>query len=139
MQDVGCDYTEQGGILIDKIFLRRLACFGYHGAFQEEKQLGQIFYIDVELDLDLSKAAQSDKLEDSIDYSEVYILIKDEVGASPVNLIEHLAQRIIQSLFQNFFLIQAVKLQIDKKAPAGISGHHGEIGIQITRTRGDFF
>ena len=57
---------------MDTIKLIRMAFFGYHGDEPEETKLGQRFYIDVELHLDLSKVGETDCLEDSVNYVAVY-------------------------------------------------------------------
>jgi dihydroneopterin aldolase len=69
---------------------------GYHGLFDVERENRQPFIVDVELELDLSKAGKSDDLNDSIDYNDVAILIHNEIVGPPVKLIETLALRPIQ-------------------------------------------
>ncbi len=51
---------------MDKIVMKSLAFFGYHGVMEEEETLGQKFFIDIELYTDLNKAGQSDKVEDTV-------------------------------------------------------------------------
>ena len=57
---------------MDKIVLKNMAFYGYHGNLESEQAQGQRFFVDVEITTDLTKAGQSDLLEDSINYVEVY-------------------------------------------------------------------
>ena len=69
-----------------------------HGVRPEEKTLIQPFEIDVEIICDLSKAAQSDKLEDTVDYSHVVSVVKDVMLGEQCHLIERLAELILERL-----------------------------------------
>ena len=60
----------------DKILLNNMKFYAYHGVLPEEQEKGQNFYIDVEIDYSTKKAGLSDNLEDTIDYSLVYEIIK---------------------------------------------------------------
>ena len=79
----------------DKIVLQGMRFFGYHGVLPEERTMGQWFEIDVEIWGDLSKAAESDNVEDTLNYQQVYRDIKAIVEGEPVNLLEHLTHKII--------------------------------------------
>ena len=60
---------------MDKIILKNMAFYGYHGNLDSEKSQGQRFYVDVEIKTDLTKPGQTDVLEDSINYVEVYDMV----------------------------------------------------------------
>ena len=75
----------------DRIRLRGLQFFAYHGVMDEEKTLGQRFFVDVDLMRDLSLAGQSDQVQDTINYAEVYQVIKLIVTEERYHLIERLA------------------------------------------------
>ena len=51
---------------MDRINLRNMAFYGYHGNLPSENEIGQRFFVDISLALDLSKAGQSDQLEESM-------------------------------------------------------------------------
>ena len=53
-----------------------MAFYGYHGNLESEQAQGQRFFVDVEITTDLTKAGQSDQLEDSINYVEVYEIVE---------------------------------------------------------------
>lgn len=70
---------------MDHIDLKGMAFFGYHGDEPEETKLGQRFYIDVEMDLDLSRVGETDALEDSVNYVAVYEIVKRGLKEVPIN------------------------------------------------------
>jgi dihydroneopterin aldolase len=84
--------------LSDKIRILGLMINARHGVRHEEKTLTQPFEIDVEITLDLSKSAESDKLEDTVDYSIVVSVVKDVMQGDHCCLIERLAGLIIERL-----------------------------------------
>ena len=69
-----------------------------HGVRPEEKTLHQPFEVDVEIKSDLSKAAASDKLDDTIDYSHVVSIVADVMNGERCCLLEHLAGKIVERL-----------------------------------------
>jgi dihydroneopterin aldolase len=112
-----------------KILLEGMEFFAYHGVYQEEREKGQNFSIDLEILADYSKACYSDKLEDAIDYVQVYELVKAEM-AIPSSLLENVAQRIIDSIQKSFDQIEGIKVKITKLQPP-ISGKLKGIGIEL--------
>ncbi|TRM11137.1 dihydroneopterin aldolase [Lentibacillus cibarius] len=121
---------------MDKILLNQLAFYGYHGLFQEEKKLGQRFYVDVELHADLKKAGRSDDMNDSIDYGAVYHVIKAVMEGKSINLLEALAETISIQLFQSFSLLDACLIRITKPDPP-IPGHYQSVAAEIFRRRNE--
>lgn len=79
---------------MDRIVLRDMRFFGYHGVLPEERAQGQPFEVDLEVELDLSRSRQSDRLEETVDYRLLYRAVKEVVEGEAVNLLEHLAERI---------------------------------------------
>ena len=71
---------------MDKIVLKNMAFYGYHGNLESEQSQGQRFFVDVEITTDLTKAGQSDQLEDSINYVEVYELVESIMTGEKRNL-----------------------------------------------------
>lgn len=118
----------------DKVHLNNLAFFAYHGALPEENSLGQKFFLDLELSMDLSVAGQSDKLDDTVCYSTVFQVVQHIVKNERFKLIEALAETIAQELLNNFGQLQAVHLKV-KKPEAPIEGIFDYVGVEIYRTR----
>ena len=113
---------------MDKIILNGCRFYGYHGAFAEEQTLGQIFVVDLELAVDLTKASQSDNLDDTVHYGLVFEAVQKYI------LIERLAGAICEDLFAQFPPIQSIKVRITKENPP-INGHYKSVGIELERSR----
>jgi dihydroneopterin aldolase len=78
----------------DRIVLSGLQARGNHGVFDFERADGQLFVVDVALELDLAPAARSDAVEDTVHYGELAERLVKIIGGEPVNLIETLAERL---------------------------------------------
>jgi dihydroneopterin aldolase len=76
------------------IQLRGLSLLGVHGVLPEEQQRAQPFEVDIDLTVDISKAAATDALEDTIDYGEITTMVARVVNDESYALIEKLATRI---------------------------------------------
>lgn len=118
---------------MDKIFFNGLAFYAYHGAFPEENRLGQRFLVDLELRLDLAPAARTDDLERTVNYAEVYGVVKAEAEGGPHALVETLAERIATRLLTDF-PVEEVKVRVTKPDPP-IPGHYQSVGVEILRRR----
>ena len=80
--------------MTDKITLTGLKARGHHGVFDFERANGQDFVIDVVLELDLAKAAETDDVRDTVHYGELAEKLIAVIAGEPVNLIETLAERL---------------------------------------------
>lgn len=119
---------------MDKISLTNCRFYGYHGAFKEEQTLGQIFAVDCDLQVDLTVASQSDKLDDTVHYGLVFERIKALVEGPPFQLIERLAGAICEDLFAHFPQIEGIRCTIYKENPP-IAGHYDSVSITLDRSR----
>ncbi|MBA4601272.1 dihydroneopterin aldolase [Thermoactinomyces mirandus] len=118
---------------MDKIFMNRLSFYAYHGTFPEENRLGQRFYVDLELILDLRQAGTTDDLEKTVDYTKVYERVRQEMTETRVKLIERLAEQIARRLLADFPIAE-VMVRITKPNPP-IPGHFESVGVEIVRKR----
>jgi len=118
----------------DKIVLADLAFYGYHGVMQEENALGQRFRIDLECGVDLSKPGQTDDVEDTISYDQIFNLVNERVTLTRFKLIEALGQHLIDGLFETFPTIEWVKVRV-RKPEAPIPVVVGEFAIELFRDR----
>ncbi|HMA38416.1 MAG TPA: dihydroneopterin aldolase [Chloroflexia bacterium] len=78
----------------DRILLRGLVFYGYHGVSREEQTLGQRFRVDLALSVDLAAAAHSDALADTVSYAAVYQQVQAIMEGPPSRLLEHVAGQI---------------------------------------------
>jgi len=116
---------------MDIVEISNLRCYGYVGYFPEEKILGQWFEVNVRIAYDLSKAGQTDKLTDTINYAEVVKLIKERIASSKYDLIERLSEVIAQDILK-ISLVQNVKLRLTKISPP-IPDFSGQVSLEIVR------
>lgn len=99
-----------------QIELKEMIFHAFHGALPQESIVGNTFVVDLLLTANLSQAIMSDCLEDTINYAEVFDVVKEEM-AIPSKLLEHVAGRIISSLKDNFPQLQEVRLKLSKLNP----------------------
>ena len=123
-----------GSDSLDRIELRGVRALGYHGVLPEERVAGQTFVVDLVLHLDLSAAAASDDVADTVHYGELAAAVVAAVGREPVNLIETLAQRIADVALA-YDLVQLVLVTVHKpEAPVGVP--FGDVAVTLIRSRG---
>lgn len=118
----------------DRIVIKGISDFGYHGVFEQERRNGQEFLVDVVLSLDLSLPSVNDDLEATINYATVCAIISDEITGEPVALIERLAGRISERLLEDFSMIQKIEVTIHKPA-APVEQNFSDISVTIERSR----
>ena len=119
----------------DVIRLAGMSFYGYHGVSAAEKETGRQFEVDCELELDIADAAQSDRLSDTVDYTKVYITIKDVVEGKAFALLESLAGELAALLLDKF-PIYRVTLKVRKLHPP-VAGAIRHIEVEVTRQQGD--
>ncbi|WEJ57118.1 dihydroneopterin aldolase [Devosia sp. FJ2-5-3] len=118
----------------DRIILRDLGFYGYHGVFEEEKKLGQRFFIELECGLDLSGPASSDALGHTVSYADIFDVVKATFDGKRTKLIEALAQNIVNALFETFDEINWIIIRV-RKPEAPIAMVRGEAAIELHRVR----
>lgn len=91
--------------------------YAYHGHYEEERYVGNRFLVDIALTTDTARAEESDRIEDALNYQKVYALIKEEMEQHKSHLLEHIARRIINKLYEGFDAIEHIKLKLSKINP----------------------
>jgi 7,8-dihydroneopterin aldolase/epimerase/oxygenase len=118
----------------DRIILKDLGFYGYHGVFAEEEKLGQRFFIDLELGTDLTAAATSDRLSAGISYADIYDVVKSAFETKRMKLLEAVAHNIVEDLFAEFATVTWVIIRL-RKPEAPIAMVRGEAAIELHRQR----
>lgn len=117
---------------MDKIYIRDLEFIGYHGVFEEEKKLGQKFYVSLELITNLRDAGLNDDILKTTHYGEVAKTVEKVFFSKKYDLIETLAEDIAREILLNFNFISKLKLEIKKPwAPVGIPLDN--VAVEINR------
>ncbi|KXT76557.1 dihydroneopterin aldolase [Streptococcus sp. DD12] len=119
---------------MDVIFLEKCRFYGYHGVLPEETVIGQIFEVTCRLEVDLTAASQSDDLLQTVNYAEVFNLLKTYCETKRYQLLEALAGDIIQAILEAFPTVSSVWLRVGKQNPP-IAGHYDQVGIEMSRRR----
>ena len=122
------------GLTGDRIILKDLGFYGYHGVFAEEAKLGQRFFIDLELGVDLSAPASTDRLSTGISYAEIYDVVKSAFETRRMKLLEAVAQNIVDAIFEAFQSVNWVVIRV-RKPEAPIAMVRGEAAIELHRQR----
>ncbi|MBM7646439.1 dihydroneopterin aldolase [Scopulibacillus daqui] len=119
---------------MDKIYVNKMAFYGYHGVFSEENKLGQRFFVDVILELNLKNAGKNDDLNKTVNYQDIYEITKKIVEGPPKKLVESVAEDISEALLSTFPNIQKCHIKVTKPDPP-IPGYYDSVAIELTRSR----
>jgi dihydroneopterin aldolase len=118
----------------DRIFIKGLALHAYHGVMPHEAKVGQTFTIDLDLDIDLSDAARSDKVSDTVSYDQVATCASDAFSAQRFRLIEAAAGKVAEAILARFPRVRAVAVTIHKPH-APIAATFSDVGVTLVRSR----
>lgn len=117
----------------DRIILRGAQFHGKHGVSPEERVVGGRIIVDVVIEYDLTRAGLSDHIDDTISYSSVFKKVRHLVEDTQSELLESLARKIVDALFEEFPM-DAVTVYV-RKQPPPIRGIVESAGVEIHRTR----
>jgi len=120
--------------MTDRIFITGLVLHAYHGVMPYEGKVGQTFTIDLELDIDLSAAARSDKVADTVSYDKVVECVSAAFVTQKYRLIEAAAGKVADAVLAAFSRVQAVKVTIHKPH-APIAATFSDVGVTLVRSR----
>lgn len=119
---------------MDKICIRRLEVYAYHGVYEEEKRLGQKFYITAELELDTRKAGVTDDLQASVNYGEVCQRMAEWTKKNRRKLIEAAAEDLARYLLLQYPMVRTVTLELEKPG-APVPYAFDTVLVHIARSR----
>jgi dihydroneopterin aldolase len=98
------------------IELRDIHIYAHHGVMQQEREVGAWFTIDIILNINDFACAESDDIEGTVSYADVYEIICKEMK-EPSNLLEHVCKRISDSIYQAFTQVQGIEITLCKDTP----------------------
>ena len=116
----------------DLIEIKGIKSFGYHGVFESENIAGQDFFVDITLELDLTRASITDDVTDTVNYAEVTDLVVEEIIGERVALIEKLAGRIAERIKSSYPQVATVSVTVHKPQ-APVSAQVEDISVTISR------
>lgn len=117
---------------MDIIRIDNLEVYAYHGAYDEEKEKGQYFYVNAELYTNTRKAGMNDDLDASTNYGTVCDFIHDFMTKHTYDLIETVAEQLAQALLLEFKLVKSILLEI-RKPHAPIEREFESVSVEIER------
>src|SRR5262249_38873238 len=117
---------------MDRILIEGMSFFGHHGVYPAEREIGTHFTVDVALELDVSEAGRTDRLEDTLDYRAAYRLVREVLEGEPCRLVETLAQRTAERLL-TLEPVRGATVTVRKRPP--LAGVAGTVGVEVSRSR----
>ncbi len=121
--------------MIGRITVSGIRFHAYHGLTKLERQVGVRHKVDVILTADISKAAKSDSIDDTMDYRAIHDLVVRVGRENSFHLIETLASRICGEILRDFRCDQ-VEVSVCKETPV-LDGILDTVGVELVMTRGD--
>ncbi len=121
--------------MTDELAITGIECFGHHGVLDHERRDGQVFLVDLTLGLDTRTAAETDDLQDTVDYGSLVGRVKTAVESDPVDLIETLARRI-SDVALSAHRVQWVRVTVHKP-DAPIEATFDDVALTIFQRRED--
>jgi len=118
---------------MNKILIKGLRIFAHHGVMPQETTIGAYFTIDVAITTDFSAAMETDELDGTISYADVFSVIQREMSI-PSKLLEHVGGRIVDALLYEFKQINEITITLIKENPPMGADCIGA-GIEITKKR----
>lgn len=117
---------------MDKVIIEGLQVDAVIGVFDWERQILQPVIVDLELGCDICRAAQTDNIEDAVNYKAVCDLVSDLIIDTKAQLIERLAVLICNKILAEYSAVQHIKVTVRK--PTAITNTTA-VGICIERNR----
>lgn len=98
------------------IELKNMRFYAYHGVLEQERITGNEFLVNLKITTNFSKAIDSDDVNDTLNYAEVFDVVKEEMQ-QPSDLLEHVAGRIFKKLKTTFSQIEFLEVRLAKLNP----------------------
>lgn len=115
------------------IRLKNIKIYAFHGCLVEEGKIGSDYLVNLSVKADLSKAAETDSLRETVDYVHLQKIVTDEMAVRS-KLLEHVGQRIIDAIFKELDLVREVKVSVSKVNPP-IGGDVEEVSVTMKAKR----
>ena len=103
--------------------------YAHHGCFEEERAIGTNFLVDLQIETDTRKAEVSDSISDTVNYLEVYQVVKREMETAS-HLLENVAHRIGNAVLSQFSDIKSVVVKVSKLNPP-LGGQMESVSVEV--------
>ena len=111
------------------VILKDVRFHAFHGVMPQETKVGADFLVNLRIGYPLGTAMESDEVDDTLNYAEVYDLVKQEMEP-PSKLLEHVAGRIVKVIGQHYPLVTSIDLTLMKQNPP-IGADSEGAGVEI--------
>jgi len=105
--------------------------YSFHGHFKEERIVGNKFLVDLTIETDMKRPAETDNLKDAVNYQHVYEIVKQQMEMKS-HLLEHIAGRILDAMYADIEGIKKVTVKVSKLNPP-MGGKIGSVSIVLTK------
>jgi dihydroneopterin aldolase len=122
--------------LTGRILIEQLEVHAYHGWHAHEKEFGQPFTVDIELEADIAQEAASDDLQDALDYAAIVRTTRKLFVEKRYKLVEAAAASLARGLLAQFTRVRAVEIRVRKLKPP-IPERLAAVGVKLRMERAD--
>ena len=105
--------------------------YSFHGHYKEERIVGNKFLVDLAIETDMQKPAESDNLKDAVNYQHAYQIVKQEMERKS-HLLEHIARRILDALYSELKGISRATVKVSKMNPP-MGGKIQSVSVTLSR------
>ena len=118
------------------IEIESMEFYAYHGHYEEERVVGNRFLLDLKIEADCDKAANTDNIKDAVNYQTAYKIIKGQMQQKS-HLLENIAKRILDALFANMSGIQKATIKVRKMNPP-MGGQIKCVSVTMSREKNSY-
>ncbi|MGH1385164.1 dihydroneopterin aldolase [Kordia sp.] len=115
------------------IRVTNIRVYAFHGCLVEESKIGSDYRVDVAVKADLQPSATSDDLQDTVDYVHINKIVKEEMAIRS-KLLEHVAKRVLDRIFDEIAIVNEATVEVSKINPP-IGGNVEMVTIEMTSKR----
>ena len=115
-------------IIMGNIYLKNIRLYAYHGCMEEEGKIGSDYVVNLKVKTDLSISSKTDNLNDTVDYVNLYSIVKEEMK-NQAKLLEHVVERIVNRILKEHPEVVKASVRVAKKNPP-IGGNVEEVAVK---------
>ena len=115
------------------IKVENIRVYAYHGCLEEEAKIGSDYRVDMVAKADLENSSRSDQLSDTVDYVHLNFIAKQEMAIRS-ELLEHVAQRIMDRVLGEIPMVKKIKVAVSKINPP-IGGDVEQVTVVLSQKR----
>jgi len=111
------------------ISIENMEFYAFHGCFSEEQAIGTRFKVNLTMNVDTSRSQVSDNIQDTVNYLDVYQVVKREME-QPSHLLEHVADRVGTAVLHEFPDVKSLKVRVSKLNPP-LGGKMESVSVEV--------